>query len=154
MAINADSTPTDREAAADQAAPLDTLLIDAALGPVRRFVPDASTVRFAARLARHPRTTGRRLAELGGELVRVGTGTSTVAPSRRDRRFTDPGWSENPILRRLVQAYLAGGETLRQLVADAGLDWRDDERVRFFLDNLTEAAAPSNVPLVNPASAK
>jgi polyhydroxyalkanoate synthase subunit PhaC len=26
--------------------------------------------------------------------------------------------------------------------------------VRFFLDNLVEAAAPSNVPLVNPASAK
>ena len=32
--------------------------------------------------------------------------------------------------------------------------FKSDERVRFFLDNLTEAAAPSNVPLVNPASAK
>jgi polyhydroxyalkanoate synthase len=146
--------PTAETAAADQAAPLDALLVDAALGPLRRFTPDASTARWVARLARHPRTTGRRFAELSRELAKAVAGTSTVAPSRRDRRFTDPGWTENPFLRRLVQGYLATGDTLRHLVADADLDWRDDERVRFFLDNLVEAAAPSNVPLVNPASAK
>src|SRR3954454_20847307 len=140
--------------AADQAAPLDALLVDAALGPLRRFTPDASTARWVARLGRHPRTTAQRIAELGGELAKAVAGTSTIAPSRRDRRFTDPGWTENPILRRLVQGYLATGETLHQLLADADLDWRGDERVRFFLDNLEEAAAPSNVPLVNPASAK
>src|SRR3954454_13846640 len=146
--------PTAETAAADQAAPLDALLVDAALGPLRRFTPDASTARWVARLARHPRTTGRRLAELGGELAKAVAGASTVSRSRRDRRFTDPGWTENPILRRMVQGYLATGETLHQLVADADLDWRDEERVGFFLDNLVEAAAPSNVPLVNPASAK
>src|SRR3954447_17062156 len=140
--------------AADQAAPLDALLVDAALGPLRRFAPDASTARWVERLVRHPRTTGRRIAELGGELAKAVAGMSTVAPSRRDRRFTDPGWTENPILRRLVQGYLATGETLDRLVADADLDWRDEERVRFFLDNLVAAAAPSNVALVNPASAK
>jgi polyhydroxyalkanoate synthase len=154
MEANVSSTSPDLDSAADAAAPLDALLIDAARGSVRRFLPDASTARFAARLARQPRTTGRRLAELGGALGRVVVGASTVAPSRRDRRFTDPGWSENPILKRLVQGYLASGETLQSLVTDAGLDWRDEERVRFFLDNLVEAAAPSNVPLVNPASAK
>ncbi|MCW2535332.1 MAG: poly(3-hydroxyalkanoate) polymerase, partial [Modestobacter sp.] len=95
-----------------------------------------------------------RLGHLVGELARVGAGTSTVAPSRRDRRFTDPAWTDNPLLRRLVQAYLAGADTLQQLVADADLDWRDDRRVRFLTENLMEAAAPSNVPLVNPASAK
>ncbi|MCU1668825.1 MAG: hypothetical protein JWP40_1752 [Blastococcus sp.] len=31
--------------AADWAAPLDALLVDAALGPLRRFTPDASTAR-------------------------------------------------------------------------------------------------------------
>lgn len=139
---------------ADDAAPLDSLLVDAALGSVRRLLPDSSTARFAARLIRRPRTTGGRLGHLVGELARVGAGTSTVAPSRRDRRFTDPAWTDNPLLRRLVQAYLAGADTLQQLVADADLDWRDDRRVRFLTENLMEAAAPSNVPLVNPASAK
>jgi polyhydroxyalkanoate synthase subunit PhaC len=139
---------------ADQAAPLDALLVDAALGPIRRFAPDASTARFAVALARHPRTTGRRLGSLVTELARIGAGTSTIAPTHRDRRFADDAWTENPLLRRLVQSYLASGQTAEQLVGDAALGWRDERRVEFLVENLVEALAPSNVPLVNPASAK
>jgi poly[(R)-3-hydroxyalkanoate] polymerase subunit PhaC len=139
---------------ADQAAPLDALLVDAALGPMRRLSPNTSTARFAVRLARHPRTTTRRLGSLTAELARVVAGTSTLAASKRDRRFADPAWTENPLLRRAVQGYLAVGRTADQLVGDAALDWRDDERVRFLTENLVEALSPSNVPLVNPASAK
>ena len=142
------------EEPADQAAPLDALLVDAALGPLRRFAPDASTLRLAFQLARRPRTTGRRLGGLTAELARIGAGTSTVAPSKRDRRFTDPAWAGNPLLRRMVQGYLAAGQTAEQLVGDAGLGWRDEQRARFLVENLVEALAPSNLPLVNPASAK
>ena len=139
---------------ADAAAPLDALLTEAATGPLRRFVPDGSTARFALGLARHPRSTARRLGGTAAELGRIVAGSSAITPSRRDRRFADPGWTENPLLRRLVQAYLAAGETAGQLVGDAELGWRDEQRTRFFVDNLVEALAPSNVPLVNPASAK
>jgi polyhydroxyalkanoate synthase len=139
---------------ADRAAPLDALLVDAALGPLRRFVPNASTARFAAGLVRRPRTAGRRLGGLVTEISRIGVGTSTHAPSQRDRRFADPAWVENPLLRRLVQAYLSAAQTAGQLVDDADLGWRDNQRVRFLADNLIEAVSPSNLPLVNPASAK
>jgi poly[(R)-3-hydroxyalkanoate] polymerase subunit PhaC len=139
---------------ADQAAPLDALLVDAALGPMRRLAPNTSTARFAVRLARHPRTTGRRLGSLAAELARVVAGTSTLAASKRDRRFADPAWTENPLLRRALQGYLAAGRTADQLVGDAALDWRDDQRVRLLTENLVDALSPSNVPLVNPASAK
>jgi polyhydroxyalkanoate synthase len=139
---------------ADQAAPLDALLVDAALGPLRRLTPDSSTARFVLELARRPRTTGRRLAGLAAELARVGAGTSTVAPSKRDRRFADPAWSQNPLLRRAVQAYLAAGLTAEQLLGDAELDWRDEQRTRLLVENLVAALSPSNLPLVNPASAK
>jgi polyhydroxyalkanoate synthase len=139
---------------ADRAAPLDALLVEAALGPVRRFAPDASTARFAVGLARRPGLTGRRLGGLAAELARIGVGISTVAPSKRDRRFTDPAWTENPLLRRLVQAYQAAGQTAERLVDDAALGWRDEQRVRFVMENLVAAASPSNLPLVNPASAK
>ncbi|HEY2956812.1 MAG TPA: alpha/beta fold hydrolase [Actinomycetota bacterium] len=139
---------------ADQAAPLDALLVDAALGPLRRLTPDSSTARFVIELARRPRTTGRRLAGLAAELARVGAGTSTVAPSKRDRRFADPAWSQNPLLRRAVQAYLAAGLTAEQLLGDAELDWRDEQRTRLLVENLVAALSPSNLPLVNPASAK
>jgi polyhydroxyalkanoate synthase subunit PhaC len=139
---------------ADQAAPLDALLIDAALGPVRRFAPDASTVKLLAGLTRRPGTTARRLRSLAAESGRIVLGTSTLASSRRDRRFADAAWTTNPVLRRLVQLYLAGGQAAEQLVGDAGLGWRDEQRMRFLIENLFEALAPSNVPLVNPASAK
>jgi len=139
---------------ADTAAPLDVLLVDAALCPVRRFVPDVSTAKWAVSLARKPRTTARRLAGLGAEAGRILAGSSDVAPRRGDRRFADNGWTDNPLLRRLVQLYLAGGTTVDQLVADADLDARDHERVKFLLENVVEALSPSNVPLVNPASAK
>ena len=139
---------------ADDAAPLDVLLVDAALGPTRRWLPDLSTARWAVSVARRPRTTARRLGGLGKEVGLVVAGKSTVTPHRGDRRFSDVAWTENPLLRRLVQLYLSAGKTVDQLVEDAGLDPRDRKRVAFFFDNLVEALAPSNVPLVNPASAK
>ena len=147
-------TPDQAADLADQAAPLDALLVDAALGPARRFAPDLSTAKLAVGLARRPRVTLRRVGSLGAEVGRIAIGTSTLGPSKRDRRFVDEAWSENPLLRRLVQAYLASGQTADQLVGDAGLDWRDEQRMRFLADNLIEACAPSNLPLINPASAK
>jgi len=142
------------EQLADEAAPLDQLLADAAAGPLRRFAPDASTAKFAVALARRPVTTARRLGGLAAELARIGVGTSVLAPAKRDRRFADPAWTGNLLLRRVVQAYLAAGTTADQLVGDAALDWQDDKRVRFLVENLADALSPSNVPLVNPASAK
>ena len=139
---------------ADQAAPLDALLVDAALGTVRRCSPDLSGAKLAVALARRPRTTGQRMGSLAAEFARVAAGASGLAPGARDRRFADPAWRDNPLLRRTAQAYLAVGRTAGELVGDAALDWRDDRRVRFLMDNLIEALSPSNLPLVNPASAK
>jgi polyhydroxyalkanoate synthase subunit PhaC len=136
------------------AAPLDALLVDAAFGPLRRLAPDLSTAKLAARLATRPEPVLARLRDLVAELARVGAGNSDLAPEPKDRRFTDPAWAGSPVLRRIVQAYLAAGRTVDGLIADAGLDWRDDQRVRFLAENLVEALAPSNVPLLNPASAK
>ena len=139
------TTPPASDDLADQAAGLDALLVDAALGRLRWLIPNASAVTFGAGLARHPRSTGRRLGGLAAEVIRIGAGTSTVGPSKRDRRFVDPAWSENPLLRRVVQAYLATGQTAERLVSDAELGWRDEQRVRFLVENLVEALAPSNV---------
>ena len=66
-------------------------------------------------------------------------GTSGIGPDTRDRRFADPAWATNPVLRRIVQAYLAAGRTAEQLIADSELDWRDDQRIRFLAENLIES---------------
>jgi polyhydroxyalkanoate synthase subunit PhaC len=138
----------------DVATPLDALLVDAALGPLRRLMPDASTARFAARLAARPASTAGRLRGLAAELGRIGRGTSEVRPDPKDRRFADPAWLANPLLRRVLQSYLAATSTVDGLIGDADLGWRDGQRVRFLAENLREALSPSNVPLLNPESAR
>jgi polyhydroxyalkanoate synthase len=136
--------------AAGAAAPLDLLLAAAALGPARRFLPGGAGVRFATGLARRPHRLAHRATFLAGELARAGLGRSSLAPPPGDRRFTDPAWTSNPLLRRLVQAYLAAGQAAWQLLADADLEWRDAERMRFLVDNLVQALAPSNNPVISP----
>jgi poly[(R)-3-hydroxyalkanoate] polymerase subunit PhaC len=137
-------------AGADAAAALDLLLAVAALGPLRRLVPGTAGVRFATGLARRPHVLARQATALAAEFARIGLGRSIVAAPARDRRFADPAWASNPLLRRLVQTYLAAARTAGHLVADADLEWRDAERMTFVVDNLVQALAPSNNPVVSP----
>ena len=152
--MSADTDPT-RSAAADAvAAPVDLLLTDAATGMLRRLNPGGSGLRLAAALAARPRLVAERGTQLAGELARIAVGRSQVQPSRRDRRFADPGWTGNPLLRRTMQVYLAAAESVEGVVADADLDYADAERVGFLLTNLIDALAPSNNPVLNPAAVK
>ena len=136
---------------ADRAAPLDALLVDAALGPMRQLAPTSSTVRFAAGLARHPVATGRRLGGLAAELARVGVGTSTHRPVHARSPVRRPGVVAEPAAApgRAGATWPPVGPP-SELVDDAELGWRDDRRVRFLVDNLIEALSPSNVPLAEP----
>ncbi|HEX3715178.1 MAG TPA: alpha/beta fold hydrolase [Trebonia sp.] len=152
MSANSDSASSAPEDAA--AVPLDLLLADAATGLLRRVHLGGSGLRLAAALAARPRLVAGRGMRLAGEFARIGAGRSEVQPSRRDRRFADPGWAANPLLRRTMQAYLAAAESVTGVVAEAGLDEADAERVGFLLTNLIDALAPSNNPLLNPAAVK
>src|SRR3954471_13128852 len=138
----------DAPEAAESVTSLDMVLVDGARGPLRRLVPPArTTLRFARSLAGRPDVVARRSGEFAKELGRVVAGKSEVAPHKKDRRFADPAWSGNPLLRRVMQAHIATAQTAAKLVEDAGLDWQDDERIRFTLTNLVDALAPSNTPL-------
>ena len=152
--MTATSDHSDDEAAQieahDAAGPLDLLLPRAAAGALGGFRPEFAAVRFAARLARRPGTVARQAGQLAAELWKVADGSSAIAPGPRDRRFADQAWRDSPLLKRIVQGYLAGGEAAEALLADADLDWQDRERMRFLMTNLIAAAAPSNNPLVSP----
>ena len=133
---------------------LDALLTDASGSSLGRFFPGKAGVVMGAKLAARPLTVTRRSLGLTRELARIAVGRSELTPTKKDRRFTDPAWSGNPLLRRVVQAYLAAGGTLEQLLDDANLDWREDRRMRFILENVVAAMAPSNAPFLNPAALK
>ena len=143
------------ERVAEAATGLDMILTDAALGPLRRLVPPLSSgLRFTAALARHPRTVVGHTGHLVGEWGRIGLGRSEVAPGPKDKRYADPAWSGNPLLKRAMQAHLVAAETATKLVDDAGLPWAHDERIRFSVTNIVEALAPSNNPVLNPSALK
>jgi class II poly(R)-hydroxyalkanoic acid synthase len=140
--------------APDVVAPLDQLLTQAATGPSRRLLPGRSGVRFVGVLAQRPGRVATRVGSLAGELGRIAVGASDVAPRRGDRRFADPAWTENPLLRRIVQAYLATSEMAEGLVQDVPMEWDDAQRMQFVVSNLIEAASPSNNPLLSPVAWK
>ena len=96
------------------------------------------------------------LPDTGAGVVRglagIAAGRSDIRPSGRDGRFADPAWSENPAYRRLMQSYLLVSSELRTLLERAELDGPTAARARFALTLLTEAAAPTNTLLGNPAA--
>jgi polyhydroxyalkanoate synthase len=130
---------------------LEILLSDAAIGDRRRFLPAGAAARTLTGNARRPRPPVRRGTALCAELVRVAAGRSRLRPERSDRRFADPAWETNPLLRALLQSYLAGCDAVDGLISDAELDWRDERQARFAAGNVLDALAPSNFPWANPA---
>lgn len=132
------------------AAPLDLLLTSATRPFARRVMPDATWSRFGANLAKQPGAVARRVGALARELGGIAVGRSDRAPARSDKRFSDPAWQQNPLLHRVMQGYLATADTADGLLEDAALDWSDNEKMRFVLDNLLEGLAPTNNPLISP----
>lgn len=139
---------------AEAAIALDLLLTDAALGTAYHFRPRTATIRMGVKLATKPDVVAKRTKELAAELVKVARGSSEVAPQRGDVRFRSQEWQENPLLRRVLQSYLAAGKTANDLLEDAELSYDDHERAEFLIRNINEALAPSNNPLLNPDAIK
>ena len=135
---------------AEAAVALDLLLTEAALGVGYHFRPRTATVRMGAKLATKPQAVAKRSAELAAELTRVALGKSDAVPERGDRRFAAEAWQENPVLKRVLQSYLAAGKTAADLLEDAELSYDDHERAEFLIRNVNDALAPSNSPILNP----
>lgn len=140
-------TPDDEPAGVG---PLDLLLTDGALGPLRRLVPGTAALHLVTGLASRPGRVAGRGKALAAELARVAAGRSDLAAHPKDRRFADDAWSQNPLLRRSLQAYLATSATVEALVDDADLEWQDGERVSFIVDNVVQALSPSNNAVTSP----
>ena len=96
----------------------------------------------------------RESLALAAELARIAGGGSEITPDRKDWRFADPAWSQNPAYRRVAQSYLAGCAFLDAMVDDLGKDGRPTDKARFLLNIMSSAAAPTNTLAGNPAALK
>jgi polyhydroxyalkanoate synthase subunit PhaC len=121
------------------------------VGLTRRQV-GAAFGRLLSRVAIEPGVLMTESLLTARQLLDVARGRSTVAPDPADRRFADPAWTNSPVYRRLLQAYLVERDALFRLVDAVGLDPKSRARAHFALSLLTEAAAPTNILLGNPSA--
>ncbi|WP_225205023.1 PHA/PHB synthase family protein [Novosphingobium huizhouense] len=70
---------------------------------------------------------------------------------RKDKRFADPRWREQPVFALLHQTYLLLAEKINALAAEAeGLPDERKAQLRFLTRVVTDALSPANFPLTNP----
>jgi len=88
-------------------------------------------------------------------LTQMGMGDAAMgAPGelpRKDRRFRDPKWQEQPVFALMHQAYLLMCEQMMAAVdSSQGVPAERKEQMRFFTRLMTEALSPAHFPLTNP----
>jgi polyhydroxyalkanoate synthase len=97
---------------------------------------------------------GKAYLDLWGNSVRRLAGQEAapiVAPSPRDKRFADPEWKSNQFFDFVLQLYLLTTQWANDLVRDAeGLDPHTRKKAAFYVQQVTNALAPSNFVLTNP----
>src|SRR5579863_8618511 len=114
---------------------------------------------FMRNVAAHPDQFRSRFSGYVFDLLEIATGTSEIKPDSNDRRFADPAFAENPFFRRVMQSYLAWRSAMHDLVGlgtetAGGDDWKLPAQERFAVTLLTEALAPTNTLIGNPAALK
>ena len=78
-------------------------------------------------------------------------GAPAIEPSPRDKRFSDPEWKSNPFFEFVMQVYLLTTQWAHDLVRNAeGLDPHTRKKAEFYVQQITNALAPSNFVLTNP----
>jgi poly[(R)-3-hydroxyalkanoate] polymerase subunit PhaC len=74
-----------------------------------------------------------------------------ISPLPRDKRFADPEWKSNQFFDFMMQAYLLTTNWANDLVRNAeGLDPHTRKKAEFYVNQITNAIAPSNFIMTNP----
>lgn len=97
---------------------------------------------------------GKAYLELWGSAMRRMAGEDApraIEPAPRDKRFADPEWKSNQFFEFVMQAYLLTTKWAFDLVREAeDLDPHTRKKAEFYVQQLTNAFAPSNFVLTNP----
>ena len=72
----------------------------------------------------------------------------------QDKRFAAPEWNDFPLYRYYRDSYLLTSKMMMDAVEKAPMDATPKQRMRFFMRQLLDAAAPSNYLLTNPEALK
>ncbi|EGD57694.1 Poly(R)-hydroxyalkanoic acid synthase, class I [Novosphingobium nitrogenifigens DSM 19370] len=90
-------------------------------------------------------------ASVLGAYAKAPAGSPAPDLPRRDRRFSDPKWREQPVFALIHQTYLLLTERLGAMVDDVGgLPEEQHELLRFLTRVVTDSLSPANFPMTNP----
>ena len=97
---------------------------------------------------------GKAYLDLWGSSMRRLVGEQAppaIEPAPRDKRFNDPEWKSNQFFDFVKQVYLLSTQWAQDLVHNAeGLDPHTRKKADFYVQQITNALAPSNFVLTNP----
>jgi polyhydroxyalkanoate synthase len=97
---------------------------------------------------------GKAYLDLWGSAARRMAGEAAnpaIEPSPRDKRFKDPEWKSNQFFDFVLQLYLLTTQWANELVKNAeGIDPHTRKKAEFYVQQITNAIAPSNFVLTNP----
>ncbi len=130
-----------------------TLAANPLVGVRGRDIVDSARV-LLGKMVNNPGVAAQQYLSFLGELGRIATGASDLAPDAKDKRFADPAWKESAVYRALAQCYLAWGGALNRFVDEAKMDKRDAERARFVVSLFVDAMSPTNSLAGNPTALK
>jgi Poly-beta-hydroxybutyrate polymerase (PhaC) N-terminus len=130
-----------------------TLAANPLIGVRQEDIIESANVLFQ-RIMANPGLAATQYAAFLGELGRIASGSSELAPDVKDKRFVDAAWKDAPVYRALAQSYLAWSGALNRFVDQAEMEDRDRLRARFIVSLFVDAMAPTNTINGNPAALK
>ncbi len=137
-----------------QAAADTTNALNPLLGGLNRQELLGSVAMMLRRSSISPMANVKLTRKMAKESYDIVTGKSERAPDRKDKRFRDPAWTNNPFYKRGLQTYLAMQEHLEDWVGDLKLGEMEHARATFVMNMITDALSPTNALVTNPAAKK
>lgn len=104
--------------------------------------------------AAKPQTTLKHAREFSGDVLKILTNKSDIAPEPKDKRFADPAWSQNPFYKMGMQYFLAAQKGVANWLADLELDELERARANFVSGMIVDSLAPTNTLVGNPSAIK
>jgi polyhydroxyalkanoate synthase len=105
-------------------------------------------------MAAQPQAMMNQWMSFTTDMAKIMTQSSEIAPDRKDRRFADTAWQNNPISKGMMQGYLSWAEKVTEMVEDLDLPDKDAARARLVTSIFVDTMAPSNNFFVNPTAMK
>jgi polyhydroxyalkanoate synthase len=129
-----------------------TLAVNPLIGIRARDFGGAAQALLGAAV-KQPVKAARHLGAYAKELGKAAMGSSDNELDPRDKRFADPAWQSNALLKRLRQAHATTGMELDRYIDATSLNARDKARAHLVASIFVDTIAPSN-SLLNPTALK